>query len=178
MNAPELPTMEVNDSLEHSVERFAKPDGPFRRASGLERRTKPRVREHFPARILGADCGALPFIIDCVLDNMSSTGLYLRMPRQMPKGGEVKVIVHLLNGRQLELAPVSTERSCVMNRNLMADTALRSRSSVTSFFDLISQSDSIEFRHIVIRTRTPSRMPRKQHASYHGDRGTHSTDIG
>lgn len=98
MNAPELPTMEVSDSLEHSVERFAKPDGVFRRASGLERRTKPRVREHFPARILGNDSGALPFIIDCVLDNMSSTGLYLRMPRQMPKGGEVKVIVHLLNG--------------------------------------------------------------------------------
>lgn len=99
MNTPELPTMEVNDSLEHSVERFAKPEKVFCRASGdLERRTKPRVREHFPARILGADCGALPFIIDCVLDNMSSTGLYLRMPRQMPKGAEVKVIVHLLNG--------------------------------------------------------------------------------
>jgi len=98
MSAPELPAMEVNDSLEHSVERFAKTDGVLRRASGLERRTKPRVQEHFPARILGNDCGALPFIIDCVLDNMSSTGLYLRMPRQMPKGGEVKVIVHLLNG--------------------------------------------------------------------------------
>ena len=108
MNAPELPTMEVNDSLEESVERFAKAEKVFRRASdGLERRTKPRVQEHFPARILGNDSGALPFIIDCVLDNLSSTGLYLRMPRQMPTGGEVKVIVHLLSG------PTSGASACI-----------------------------------------------------------------
>jgi hypothetical protein len=99
MNPPELPKKEVDDSFEHSIKRFAKPEKVFRRASGdLERRAKPRVQEHFPARIWGADSGALPFIIDCFLDNISSTGLYLRMPRKMPTGGEVRVIVHLLNG--------------------------------------------------------------------------------
>lgn len=97
MNTAELPKR-VNDSLEPSVERFAKSEGVFRRALwDLERRTKPRVQENFPARIWGVDSGDLPFSVDCVLDNMSSTGLYLRLPRQMRTGGEVRVIVHLLS---------------------------------------------------------------------------------
>ena len=98
MNVSELLSWEVDDSLDQSVEQFAKPGKVFSGRGGTERRGKPRVQEHFPARIWGVDSDALPFIIDCVLDNISSTGLYLRVPRQMASGGEVKVLVHLLNG--------------------------------------------------------------------------------
>ena len=63
-----------------------------------ERRRKPRLSEPFPARIWGVDSGDLPFNVDCVLDNISSTGLYLRMPRLVTAGSDVRLIVHLLSG--------------------------------------------------------------------------------
>jgi PilZ domain-containing protein len=63
-----------------------------------ERRVKPRLNEPFPVRIWGVDSGDLPFNVDCVLDNISSTGVYLRMPRPVTVGSEVRMIVHLLSG--------------------------------------------------------------------------------
>jgi hypothetical protein len=99
MNAPELLDKEVHDNLEQTVAGLAKSERVFRRSSGeRERRGKLRVKEPFPARIWGVDSGDLPFNFDCVIDNISSSGLYLRMPRQMPQGGEVRLIVHQLNG--------------------------------------------------------------------------------
>jgi len=64
----------------------------------LERRGKARIKEPFPARIWGVDSGDLPFNVDGVVDNISSTGLYLRTPRLVDPGSEVRLIVHLLNG--------------------------------------------------------------------------------
>jgi hypothetical protein len=99
MSAKELPETEVYDNLEQTVEGFAQSKKAFPRGSvALERRAKPRVQERFPAQILGVDSGNLPFNFDCVIDNISSTGLYLRIPRQISKGGEVRLIVHLLSG--------------------------------------------------------------------------------
>lgn len=63
-----------------------------------ERRSKPRLNEPFPARIWGVDSGDLPFNVDCVLDNISSTGLYLRLARPVNVGDEVRLIIHFLNG--------------------------------------------------------------------------------
>ena len=63
-----------------------------------ERRQKARIKEPFPARIWGVDSGDLPFNLDSVIDNMSSTGLYLKAPREVETGSEVKLIVHLLSG--------------------------------------------------------------------------------
>jgi hypothetical protein len=64
----------------------------------LERRHKARIKEPFPARIWGVDSGDLPFNVDCVVDNISSTGLYLRVPKLVDDGSEVRLIVHLLHG--------------------------------------------------------------------------------
>jgi hypothetical protein len=63
-----------------------------------ERRQKARISEPFPARIWGVDSGNLPFNLDGVIDNMSSTGLYIKTPRAVGNGKEVKLIVHLLSG--------------------------------------------------------------------------------
>ena len=63
-----------------------------------ERRQKARIKEPFPARIWGVDSGDLPFNVEGVVDNMSSTGLYLRTPRMVDAGIEVRLIVHLLHG--------------------------------------------------------------------------------
>jgi hypothetical protein len=99
MNAPELLDKEVYDNPDQTVAGFDKSEKAVRKAWGdLERRAKPRVQEQFPARIWGLDSGELPFNFDCVIDNISSTGLYLRLPRQIPPGTVVRLIVHLLNG--------------------------------------------------------------------------------
>ena len=64
----------------------------------FERRRKPRLKEPFPARVWGVDSGDLPFNVDCVLDNISSSGLYLRVPNLVDAGSEVRLVVHLLSG--------------------------------------------------------------------------------
>ena len=63
-----------------------------------ERRQKARIKEPFPARIWGVDSGDLPFNVDGVVNNISSTGVYLKSPRQVDTGSEVRLIVHLLTG--------------------------------------------------------------------------------
>ncbi|HEV2826705.1 MAG TPA: PilZ domain-containing protein [Pyrinomonadaceae bacterium] len=63
-----------------------------------ERRQKARISEPFPARIWGVDSGHLPFNVDGVIDNISSTGLYLKTPRAVGSGSQVKLIVHLVSG--------------------------------------------------------------------------------
>ena len=64
----------------------------------LERRAKPRVSEPFPTTVSGIDKAGESFKLDCVLDNISSTGLYLKMPRQLEQGSEVRLIVNFSAG--------------------------------------------------------------------------------
>ena len=59
----------------------------------LERRAKPRVSEPFPTTVSGIDQAGESFELDCVLDNISSTGLYVKIPRQLEQGSEVRLIV-------------------------------------------------------------------------------------
>ena len=80
-----------------------------------ERRQKARISEPFPARIWGVDSGDLPFNVDSVIDNMSSTGLYLKTPREVGSGSEVKLIVHLLSG------PTSGATAAVHGRILRSE---------------------------------------------------------
>ena len=61
----------------------------------MERRAKPRISEPFPTTVSGIDNSGKPFEINCVLENMSSTGLYLRIPLRLEQGSEVKVVVKL-----------------------------------------------------------------------------------
>jgi hypothetical protein len=69
------------------------PDSGF-----TERRTKQRVSEPLIARAWGVDAAGDPFSIDCVLDNASVTGLYLRVPREMPSSSEISLVVRLFSG--------------------------------------------------------------------------------
>lgn len=63
-----------------------------------ERRAKPRSSEALPARVWGVDIDGQPFSFDGHLDNMSASGLYLRMPRRMKFCAAISVAVRLLNG--------------------------------------------------------------------------------
>jgi len=63
-----------------------------------ERRTKPRSNDALPARVWGVDSEDQPFSIDCNVENISSSGVYLRMPRRMKFSSAISLVVRLLNG--------------------------------------------------------------------------------
>jgi c-di-GMP-binding flagellar brake protein YcgR len=61
----------------------------------VERRRKPRIDIPFPAKVQGVDASGESFEMDSVLDNFSASGLYLRMPRSLDQGAELRVVVQL-----------------------------------------------------------------------------------
>src|SRR6266545_4147876 len=89
---------EPESSLDLCIDDLLAVNGENVGAQTFERRGKPRLKQPFPARVWGVDSGDLPFNVDCVLDNISSTGLYLRVPKLVDAGSEVRLIVHLLHG--------------------------------------------------------------------------------
>ena len=68
------------------------------RCAPLERRAKPRSNDALPARVWGVDSDDQPFSFDCKVDNMSGSGIYLRMPRRMKFSSAISLVVRLLNG--------------------------------------------------------------------------------
>ena len=63
--------------------------------SGFERRAKPRSQNKLTARVWGVDSDDQPFSLDCVLDNISASGLYLRLPRRMKFRASISLAVRL-----------------------------------------------------------------------------------
>ena len=68
------------------------------RVTVTERRIKPRSSDALPTRVWGVDVDDQPFSFDCLLDNMSASGLYLRMPRRMKFSATISLVVRLPNG--------------------------------------------------------------------------------
>lgn len=62
---------------------------------GPERRSKPRITEPFLARVRGVDASGKPFEVDADLDNLSVTGLHLRLAQRVPLGGRLFFIIRL-----------------------------------------------------------------------------------
>ena len=74
-----------------------------------ERRAKPRIKEPFPTKAWGRDAEGQLFEIDGILDNISSTGLYLRLPRRLNSGAELSVVIKFVTGRDGATALLLTE---------------------------------------------------------------------
>lgn len=64
---------------------------------GKERRIKPRIFEHFKATVHGMNADGEPFTVETVLENISATGLYLRLPQAVELGAELLVVSRLSN---------------------------------------------------------------------------------
>jgi len=64
----------------------------------VERRAKPRSNDALPARVLGVDSEDHPFSFDCQVENISGSGIYLRVPRRMKFSSAISLVVRLLNG--------------------------------------------------------------------------------
>ena len=96
------------------------PKAPFRaRKTSSERRSKPRSHDVLPARVWGVDIDDQPFSIDCHLDNMSATGLYVRLPRRMRFSSTISLVVRLLNGPVEGM--VAAIKGTVMREDLKSD---------------------------------------------------------
>ena len=67
-----------------------------------ERRQKPRLDHPFPATLRGIDAMGEWLDIDTVLDNMSASGLYVRISRQLEPGARVAVGIGLKRSGQWE----------------------------------------------------------------------------
>ena len=63
-----------------------------------ERRAKPRSNDALPARVWGVDIEDEPFSFDCLVDNISGSGIYLRLPRRMKFSSAISLVVRLING--------------------------------------------------------------------------------
>ena len=75
------------------------PHAAFRtRRTPIERRSKPRSNDVLPARVWGIDIDDQPFSYDCQLDNISASGVYLRLPRRLKFSSSISLVVRLLNG--------------------------------------------------------------------------------
>lgn len=62
-----------------------------------ERRAKPRICQAFPTRVCGVDSEDRWFDLNVLLDNISSGGLYLRIPRTLKSGDELDLVVRFSN---------------------------------------------------------------------------------
>ena len=85
-----------------------------RQAGMGERRIKARLSQPFPTRAWGKNADGKAFEIDCLLDNISSTGLYLRIPEQMDLGAELSVVIKFLNDH-------NTGATAVMRGHILRD---------------------------------------------------------
>jgi len=65
-----------------------------------ERRVKPRIRQLFPTRVCGRDGDDRPFDLNVRLENISSGGIFLRIPRLLKPGEELILVVRFSDGHQ------------------------------------------------------------------------------
>ena len=96
------------------------PNAEFHTKRGpVERRSKPRSNDILPARVWAVDIDDQPFSLDCHLDNISASGLFLRLPRRMKFSSSISLVVRLLN------APVdgmvAAIKGTVMREELKSD---------------------------------------------------------
>jgi hypothetical protein len=89
------------------------------RSAPVERRSKPRSNDVLPARVWGVDIDDQPFSYDCQLDNISASGLFLRLPRKMKFSSSISVVVRLLTGPDENL--VAAIKGTVMREELNSD---------------------------------------------------------
>ncbi|HKX27186.1 MAG TPA: PilZ domain-containing protein [Blastocatellia bacterium] len=64
----------------------------------LERRSKQRIKNPFPALVRGLTAGGKQFELRTVLDNLSAGGLYLRLPERIETGHRLSIMIQLSNG--------------------------------------------------------------------------------
>ena len=70
-------------------------DRPSSGYDSVERRLKPRIQEPFFARVRGVDTDGRAFKVNTLVDNISASGLYMRLAAQVDPGAKLFIVIHL-----------------------------------------------------------------------------------
>jgi len=65
--------------------------------AGPERRSKPRIREAFPVKVMCKDSTGQTIETEIQLENLSASGLYLVLPQNVVHGAELAFILRLIS---------------------------------------------------------------------------------
>lgn len=87
--------------VKYALEQHLKPEAQNSSANRLlrlERRRETRYENDYPARVWGIDNDQEAFAYDCLLDNISASGLRLSLPCEVQIFSEISLAVRLLNG--------------------------------------------------------------------------------
>jgi hypothetical protein len=97
-------------------------EGPRSRSGEPERRSKPRITEPFLARVRGVDASGKAFEDKAKLDNLSVSGLYLRLARRVSVGSRLFFIIWLgsASGEETASLKVAT-RGVVVREETMSE---------------------------------------------------------
>ena len=87
-----------------------------------ERRRKPRISEPFKVKVSGKDALGENFEFDTVVDNLSSTGVFLKLPLDVSFGAKVSMLIRLSTAHieAREVAKVSVE-ALVVRKEMVKD---------------------------------------------------------
>jgi len=66
----------------------------------VDRRSKPRVKHPSPAFVKGMDTSGETFDIEASVDNLSTSGIYLRIARQVHQGTPLEIRFKMIIPRQ------------------------------------------------------------------------------
>ncbi len=78
-----------------------------------ERRSSPRVRAAYPARLKGTDVNGMDFKEETLLENLSGRGSFLPLTHQLPVGSEVSLAV------RLSTAPAGTKSALLAAKGIV-----------------------------------------------------------
>ena len=93
-------------------------------SDGMERRRTPRIELPFPATVRGVDRHGERFELETLLDNLSATGLYLRLVRHVEPGTILFIIVRLTaRPAQWAVGPGVAVRGSVLRADLRPGSA-------------------------------------------------------
>jgi hypothetical protein len=88
--------------------------------AAVERRRKPRIAEPFPVQLAGRDCQGAEFRLQTVIGNLSASGLYVEVPRELAPGARLRLVIRLIRAGQgeQEAATVAAEAVVVRRQRL------------------------------------------------------------
>lgn len=87
----------VKYALEQHLKLSANPSAGERLLT-LERRKEARFENAYPARVWGIDATQQIFGYDCLIDNISASGVRMRLPWKVQVFSEISLAVRLLRG--------------------------------------------------------------------------------
>jgi hypothetical protein len=87
----------ANEFLDGHLHFMQPASSSFRDVQPYERRRKPRLNESLPTRVWGIDNDDEVLSLESQLVNISSSGLYLRIPRQLKVFSPISLVVRLVN---------------------------------------------------------------------------------